>query len=72
MIFGECPYCDYPAMIGVPDDISLPVFGLVTCDRCGKEFWERYSRWDPEAYTQEAFAEKFVVDEATRAITARA
>lgn len=50
MIFGECPHCNEPITIGVPEDIQLPTFGKVTCDSCGKWFWEKISRIEPEAF----------------------
>jgi hypothetical protein len=69
MIMGRCVYCDYPFMLEMPDE--APVFGRVTCETCGKTFWEHYTRVSPMAYTEEAFAELFVIDETTRSITKR-
>lgn len=50
MIFGNCPYCDEHMTIGIPDDLQTPVIALLDCENCGKEFYERMSRIDPEAY----------------------
>lgn len=50
MIFGNCPYCDEHMSIGMPDDLQTPVLALLDCEHCGKEFYEKMSRIDPEAY----------------------
>lgn len=70
MIFGECPYCGGTVMFDVPE--QTPRFRKETCEGCGKEYWEYYSRMDPQAYTTEGFEREFVVDEANRTITRRA
>lgn len=71
MILGECPYedCDGHHMLGVPE--VTPKFGKETCEKCGREYWMYYSRFEPEAYTPEQFAEKWSVDEETKVITQR-
>lgn len=69
MIFGECPYCENALTFDVPD--RTPAFSHQTCDSCGKTFWEYHSRFDPSAYTEEAFALAFEIDEQTRTITER-
>ena len=51
MIFGECPYCDETFMAECPD--KTPAFAKITCEKCGKWFWERFSRIDPQAYLPE-------------------
>jgi hypothetical protein len=48
-----------------------PQFGRLTCEHCGKTFWELFSRIDPQAFTEEAFADRYIVDEATKRITSR-
>jgi hypothetical protein len=69
MIFGDCPYedCDGTHALGVPD--QTPKFGKEKCEKCGREYWLYYSRFEPTAYTLEQFAQKFRVDEANKTIT---
>lgn len=69
MIFGDCPYegCKGTHALSVPE--RTPAFAKNACEKCGKEYWVYYSRWEPEAYTPEAFAKKFSVNEETRKIT---
>jgi uncharacterized protein with PIN domain len=62
MIFGECPYCEAPFTTVSPDE--TPAFEKITCEECGKWFWERHSRIDPRAY----FPEDIEVNEETKTI----
>lgn len=48
MIFGDCPHCGEPFAISSPD--KTPQMGKVTCEHCGKWFWEWYSRINPQAF----------------------
>jgi hypothetical protein len=64
MIFGDCPYCDEPLTIGLPEGIKLPVLAKIECEHCYKEFFERLSRIDPQAYT----LEEVEVDEDTKRV----
>ena len=68
MISGECPYddCDEGFLLVVPEDVDLPAWYRHTCDTCGRAFWERYSRWDPYAMTEEDFLKVYTVNEETR------
>jgi len=63
MILGSCPYCDHSFYHGLPD--GTPCFAQNTCEGCGKTFWTRYSRVDPESWTEEGFAEEFYIDKET-------
>ena len=48
---------------------GTPCWGKQRCERCGREFWEYYSRPEPQAFTLEQFEERFIVDdEATKQI----
>lgn len=51
MVFGECPHCEHPFAIPSPD--KTPQMGKVTCEGCGKWFWEYYSRISPQAFLPE-------------------
>lgn len=62
MIFGECPYCEEPLTMAMPD-IS-PQMGKVTCDKCGKWFWELFSRIEPRSY----LPEEVEVDEENKSV----
>jgi len=48
MIFGNCPYCDEHFTSPSPD--KTPMMGKITCESCGKWFWEYYSRIEPRSY----------------------
>lgn len=63
MIIGECPHCDEPITLELPD-VPLPTFAKITCESCGEWFWEKFSRIDPEAY----LPEEIEVDEETKSI----
>ena len=67
MIFGSCPYCDHPEVFHVGDQ-PTPHWGHETCDACGKTFWEKYSRFNPQSMTEEEFAKEHSVDWENRTI----
>jgi hypothetical protein len=73
MQVGDCPYadCNHPQMRLLPDK-RLPLFSKEQCDGCGRTVWVLYSRVDPQIFTVDAFAEKYEVDELSKAIRARA
>lgn len=62
MVFGDCPYCDEPFAIGSPD--KTPQMGKVTCEKCGKWFWEYFSRINPQAFLQD----EVIADEKTKSV----
>lgn len=66
MISGDCPYCDAPVLLEVPE--VTPVWGRVTCDACGREYWEYYDRLVPCALSVEEFDAAYVVDEERRMV----
>lgn len=72
MQMGECPYedCDDFQMRILPDK-PLPLFSKEECPGCKRTIWVRYSRVDPEAYTEGDFNKAFEVDEATKQIRER-
>jgi len=68
-IMGDCPYegCDHHEWRELPD-AALPVMSRETCDGCDRIVWVRYSRVDPEVWTEEGFLNNFDVDAATKSI----
>jgi hypothetical protein len=65
MIVITCNHCDKMAgMFILPQDCELPVMEKVDCGECGKPLWIKYSRWDPDAFTED----EVEVDEATKSI----
>lgn len=68
MIFGECPYndCDEPICIACAD--RCPAYQRIVCKKCGRVFWEKHSRINPEAFTEEDFNKKYKIDEETREV----
>lgn len=69
MIFGDCPYEDCDGTHAIAGTEHTPAFSKETCDKCGRMYWMYHSRFEPQAYTPEDFAKKFVVDEETKNIT---
>ena len=49
MIFGECPHCDGFVINPIG---PAPCWSKNTCEHCGKEYWLKHSRLDPEAFTE--------------------
>jgi hypothetical protein len=69
MIFGACPYCE----TSVANAFAGPgKFEQIECDECRKVYWLRHSNIDPEAFTQDQFAERYEVDHASKQIIDRA
>jgi hypothetical protein len=69
MIIGSCAYegCDEPLMINIPD-IPMPAFFQHDCEGCGMTMWTKFSRVDPESYTEENFIKEYTIDEKTKQI----
>jgi hypothetical protein len=69
---GNCPYdgCAGVFMLETPD--RTPVFAKLECETCGRPVWYRFSRVDPEAWTEPDFLAEFEIDEATKRITRKA
>lgn len=47
----------------------MPVFSKEKCPGCGRVIWVKYSRVDPEAFTEAGLAERYDIDEATKNAT---
>ena len=71
MIMGDCPYADCDGVHMISCAEKCPAFSHETCDDCGRTYWILHSRLLPEAFTEEEFAERYQLDEATRQITVR-
>jgi hypothetical protein len=71
MIFGDCPYNDCDELQMVPCAEKTPCFSKETCEGCGREYWQKHSRIDPESYTLQEFEEKYIMDHETKQITER-
>lgn len=71
-VIGECPHedCGQTVWRILPDG-PLPAFSHEECPECGKPVWMLYSRIDPVCFTEEQFAERYLVDEATKSIKVR-
>lgn len=67
MILGEYPCCDEPLMIQVPD--KTPSFASEKCPNCGATVWHKFSRLDPESWTEKEFLKNYDVDHDTKKIT---
>jgi hypothetical protein len=72
-IIGDCPHddCRHTEWRLLPDK-PLPLFSKETCKGCGRTLWVYYSRVDPKVYPEDAFNERFEVDEQKKSIKARA
>lgn len=68
MIFGECPYegCNFGHMVEKQPGEG---FSRHVCDGCGRVYWLRHSAFEPIAYTDEEFKDKFTIDEKAHKIT---
>ena len=68
MNIGTCPHdgCDEIFMLEVPE--QTPAYALIDCDGCGRKVWYRFSRINPQAWTQEAFEATHDVDHETHKI----
>lgn len=69
MIVGGCPYCD----ASQHNSYQGPgVFQRIECEECHKSYWLRHSNFDPEAYTEADFLERYEVNPETKVITDKA
>ena len=65
MITGGCPYCDATQMNPYA---GHPALQKIVCEECHQTYWLKHSNFDPEAFTQEQFAERYEVDETTKSV----
>ena len=71
MITSECPYDDCKGYHMIPIAPRCPAFSKETCEDCGREYWMKHSRIDPEAMTPDEFDRRYIVDEYKRSIVNR-
>ena len=71
MNLGNCPYddCDGFMMLEVPE--RTPCYAEVDCDDCGRVVWYRFSRIDPEAWTEAGFLATHGIDRETGRVVRR-
>ena len=69
MNLGSCPYegCTGVFLTELPDR-PLPAFVRDVCEECHRVVWRKFSRVDPQAWTEEDFFAKFTIDEAAKLI----
>lgn len=68
MILGSYPCCDGDLAFALPEG-DLPKYGKEACPHCGATVWHRFSRLDPESFTEEQFLERYRVDEGAGTVT---
>ena len=69
MMIGEYPCCGGALFLPMPD--RTPAYEKEACPHCGVTVWHRYSRLDPQSWTEDVFMAEFIVDEATGTIRRR-
>lgn len=70
MIFGHCPYDDCGEHFELAlFDGQLPKLEKHVCQKCKRTIWTMHSRLVPMSWTDEAFREKYDVDEENRKTT---
>lgn len=67
---GRYPCCGAPLMLAFPAG-ALPRFAPDTCEACGGAVWHRFSRVDPESWTDAVFRAAFEVDDEAKTIKPR-
>lgn len=70
VMVGTSPCCGAPLLIALPPG-PLPRFARDVCDSCGARLWHRFSRVNPETWTEEQFLVAFEVDDGAKTIKSR-
>lgn len=70
MIVGEYPCCGGTLALAMPDGPGG--YAPRTCEHCGATCWTRFSRLDPETWTDADFRREFDVDDLAKRVTPRA
>lgn len=69
MIIGEYPCCGGTLTLEMPERSG---YAPHDCTHCGAKVWTRFSRVDPETWTDADFRRVFVVDDEKRTVKPRA
>lgn len=71
MIFGEYPCCGGALTLSLPEGADLPAIAPEDCPHCSAKVWHKFSRWDPESWTDEEFRKAYDVNEADKSVSPR-
>lgn len=69
MIIGTFPCCGGTLALAMPERSG---YAPHDCPHCGAKVWTRFSRLDPETWTDADFRREFVVDDERRTVLPRA
>lgn len=69
MIIGTYPCCNGTMAIDIGEGKGQ--YAPHTCDHCGATVWTRFSRINPETWTDADFRQEFAVDDVKRTVTAK-
>lgn len=67
MIFGNYPCCDGELTLSMPD--QTPTFAKENCPHCGELVWHKFSRIEPQSFTEAQFLDEYEVDDESMSIT---
>jgi hypothetical protein len=68
-MFGEYPCCGAALAIALPE--KTPAYMPESCPSCGAKVWHRFSRIEPQSWTEADFLAEFEVDDAAKTIKER-
>lgn len=71
MNLGGCPYAGCDGFFSTVLPERTPVYYQTVCDLCQRVVWLKLSRVDPEAYTEDSFVQKYLVNKETHTIEPR-
>jgi phage FluMu protein Com len=71
MNFGGCPYDDCDGILMFCAPAKTPSYAQVKCPDCKRTVWYKFSRWNPESWTEKDFNSKFILDETNHTIKER-
>lgn len=60
MIYGDCPNCGTSVCNAFAGNGFLQ---KIECEECHKIYWLRHSDFDPEAFTEDEFRERYEINE---------
>lgn len=68
MILGSFPCCNGTLALAMGDRSG---YAPHTCPHCGANVWTRFSRVNPESWTDTDFRREFIVDDEKRTVVPR-